>query len=160
MKIDNARVVLRDRKLMYMMAISSVLIISIILVADFFDNPILGISREVYIAGVATLYVVINIYRFILDLNYFSLAIQGEKIIIHYYSLRPFMQKRKGVEMPKSNLVKYQVNRSLFNQKRSLILYQKLGNKIAKYPPISISALNKVELTDLINILNSFTRPN
>ncbi len=158
MKVDNAPVVLRDRQLMYIMAISLVLLLSIILFADIFDNPVFGISREIYAGGIATVYVFINIFRFILDLNYFSYTEQGEKIVIHYFSLRPFMQKRMSIEIPKANLIKYQLTKSFFGQKKQLVLYQRVNNKTAKYPPISISALNKTELNDLITSLNVISK--
>jgi hypothetical protein len=160
MEIDNSKVVVRDRKLMYIMAISLILCITFIMLTDYFDNPIFGISRDIYALSLATIYVLINVYRFILDLNFLSFSLQGEKIIIHYYSLRPFMQKHRSIEIPVKNLIKFEVKKSFLELKKQIIFYQRVNNKSAKYPPISISALNKQEYSDLISSLNSLTKTN
>lgn len=160
MEIDNSKVVVRDRKLMYIMAISLILCITFIMLTDYFDNPIFGISRDIYALSLATIYVLINVYRFFLDLNFLSFTLQGEKIIIHYYSLRPFMQKHRSIEIPVKSLIKFEVQKSFMGIKKQIIFYQRVNNKLAKYPPISISALNKQEFSDLISSLNSLTKIN
>lgn len=154
MIINNTKVVIRDRMLMYIMAISLTVIIPLICLSDFFDNPIFGLSRELYIIIVCAAYVFYNIYRFYLNLNFFFFNDQSEKIILKYYSLRPFMQKRRSIEIAKGSLVNFEVNKSFIGRKKRLVLYQRINNKIAKYPPISISALNKEEYDDLVTALN------
>jgi hypothetical protein len=155
MTLDNSPVVVRDRKLMYIMAISLILLITMFSFIDAFDRPVLHITRECYIIGVSALYLLINLYRFIIDLNYFSYEDQGEKIIIRYFSLRPFNQKRKSLEIPRGSFLKYEIRKSFMGQKKSLIMFQKIKNKVAKYPPISITALNKEELKSLHISLNA-----
>lgn len=149
MTIDNARVVVTDRKLLYLLAIGSAILILAVFVIDEYDDKVLGLSRYTYTLIIATFYVIINIYRFLLDLTYFYFSDADNKIVIRYYSLRPFMQKRRTIEIPISQFLKYSIEDSFFGQKKQLILYQTIKNKSAKYPPISISALNKDELKSL-----------
>ncbi len=154
MVIDNAKIVIRDRMMMYIMAISLTVIIPVICLSDFFDNPVFGLSREIYVIVVCAAYILYNVYRFFLNINYFFFNDQSEKIILKYYSLRPFMQKHRSIEIAKGSLVKFEVNTSFIRRKKGLILYQKINNKIAKYPPVSISALNKEEYDNLVTALN------
>jgi len=158
MLIDNSNIVVKDRKILYFSAIILLTLILLSFVVDFFDEPVYGLTREIFIIAVCTIYVAINIYRFLLDLNYFSYNDQGDKLVFKYYSLRPFMQKRRTIEIPKNSLMKFNISSSMLGKKKSLILYQRINNNTAKYPPISISALSKQELHDLKASLHSFTR--
>jgi hypothetical protein len=137
------------------MAISLTVIIPVICLSDFFTDPVLGISRELYVIIVCVVYIFYNLYRFFLNINFFFFNDQSEKIVIKFYSLRPFMQKRRSIEISKGSLVKYEIIRSFAGLKKSLVLYQKIKNNIAKYPPISVSALNNEEYKNLIISLNS-----
>jgi hypothetical protein len=158
MLIDNSDVVIKDRKILYLSAIGLIIIICFFLFADVFDEPVFGLSREVYIIIACVIYIATNIYWFLLDLNYFYYNDEGDKLIFKYYSLRPFMQKRCTVEIPKNTLMKFTISSSMFGNKKSLVLFQRIKNNTAKYPPISISALSNQELHDLEASLNSFTR--
>jgi hypothetical protein len=155
MIIDNTKVVVRDRMMMYMMAISLTVIIPLICLSDFFNDPVFGISRELYVIFVCAVYIFYNLYRFFLNLNYFYFNDQSEKIVIKYYSMRPFMQKRKSIEITKASFVKYEIIRSFIGRKKSVVLFQRIKNQIAKYPPVSVSALNDEEYRNLISALNS-----
>jgi len=154
MEIDNSPQVVKDRKIMYGMVVGLIVLITAIMLADIFDQPLFKISREYYVLAVAVIYVLANIYRFLLDLNYFNYSDQGGKILIKYYSLRPFMQKYKTIEITRGSLVKYEIKKLMLGRKKQIILFQKIKNKIAKYPPISISALNKEEINTLIKSLD------
>jgi hypothetical protein len=155
MIIDNTTAVIKDRKMMYLLAIGLIIVLSIILFSDFFDDPVLGISREYYILFFCLLYILINVYRFMLNMNYIHFDSENGKISIKYYSLRPFMQQRKAIEIPKNSLIKFELKKTLLGLKESLILYQQINKKIAKYPPISIAALKKDERKNLIIALRS-----
>jgi len=160
MTINNTKVVIRDRMMMYIMAISLIVIILVICLSDFFNDPVIGLSREMYVIIVCAIYIFYNFYRFILNINFFFFNDQSEKIVIKYYSLRPFMQKRRSIEIAKGLLVKYEIIRSFAGLKKNLVIYQKVKNNIAKYPPISVSALNNEEFKNLIVALNSNIKNN
>ena len=155
MTIDNSPIVIRDRKLMWVLVLILIAILSIILFSDYFDNPILGKSREFYAIIISVLYVITNVYRFFLDLNFINYSDQEGKITLKYFSLRPFMQKHKSIEISKNSFIKYEIISKAAGLKKYLILYQRIQNKIAKYPPISITALTNNELNSILASLNS-----
>lgn len=158
MVIDNTKVVVRDRQMMYMMAISLTIIIPIFCFADVFDNPVFGINRELYIIVTCAIYLLVNIYRFVLDLNYIYFNDFDDKLVFKFYTLRPFMQKRRSIEIKKESFCKFKIKKSIAGQKKSLILFQLVKNKVAKYPPISISALNEEEYNNLLSSLNAVSK--
>jgi len=140
---------------MYILVISLILLLSGILISDFFDEPFLGRSREFYAIMIAAIYILINAYRFFLDLNFINFSDQEGKIIIKYYSLRPFMQKHRSIEISQNSFVKFEIIGKAAGIKKYLVLYQRIQNKIAKYPPISITALTNDELNSILTSLSS-----
>lgn len=154
MTIDNSPVAVNDRKMMYIMAISLTLAIPTIMLSDFFDEPVLGIQKEFYALALGVAYFIINLYRYILDLNYINFSTDNNKVTLKYFSLRPFHKQRKSIEFPGSNLAKFEINNSFFGLKHNLILYQRMQGKLAKYPPVSLSGLNNDELENLRKMLN------
>ena len=157
MVIDNSKEVIKDRKLLYIMLAIFIMLTSTIMLAEIFDEAVFGVSRELYALGIAGIYLLINIYRFALNLNYIYYTDAGGKILLKYYSLRPFMQSRKTIEIPRGTLVKFKIRKSLLGQKKAVVLYQKIKNKTARYPEISLSALSNSELAGMMNSLNAFS---
>ena len=51
--------------------------------------------------------------------------------------------------MSKASFAKYDIVTGFFNQKDSLVLYQKTPKGVAKYPPIPLTLLNKKQKTEL-----------
>ena len=84
-----------------------------------------------------------------MEYTYFYFSNNSKNLVFKFYSLRNFYGKPKSIEIPKQTFVKYDIVMSFFNKKDSLILYQKTPKGIAKYPPISITLLNKKQKTEL-----------
>lgn len=158
MKIENSAFVVRERKLMYLSTISLTILIPIIFLAEFFDTPVLGINREFYIIDIALLYILLHLYRHWLNLNFIEVVTEDSKLIFRYYSLRIFSAKHKSIEIPLSDFIGFEIATSFKGLKKSLILFQKMKGKKAKYPPISISALTKEQVVELEAFLKSSSK--
>ena len=157
MVIDNSKAAIRDRKLTYGMLAVFIMTVSAIMLAEIFDKPILGIKREYFALVITFIYVAITLYRLVLNLNYIYYTDNGGKIVLKYYSLRPFMQNRKTIEIPRGALIKFVISESFFEHKKTLVLYQKIKNKTARYPEISLSALTEDEFGKMRASLNAFS---
>jgi hypothetical protein len=81
---------------------------------------------------------------------------ESDKLTFKFFSLGVFSSKHKTIEISKNTFVNYKIQVSMMGIKEELILQQRVGNKIAKYPPLSISILTKEEKKDLITSLDSF----
>jgi len=157
MIIDNSNYVVNDRKIMYLTTISLTVLIPIFLLTDFFDTPVLGISKEYYVLMLGAAYICFHIYRIILDLNYIYITDESGKLTVKFYSLMPFAKKHKSMEIPLPSFSKYSVESTFFGLKKTLILYQKMQGNIAKYPPLSVSALNAQEIDKLKGRLDALS---
>lgn len=157
MTIDNSSAALKERKLFYLMTLSLTAFIPVFLLIDFFDTPVLGIPKEAFVLALSVIYVLFQIYRYILDLKAINFNDEGGKLTIKYYSLRPFADKHRTIEIPLSSFAKYTIQAKLFGRKKILVIFQKTNGKLAKYPPLSLSAMNKEDIAKLQSRLDILT---
>ncbi len=159
MKFDNQKKAIRVSLNRMFIAIIFTILIIVVLVSGWFDKQLLGLEKGRIALIVLGVYVLINIYKYLLDLNYIFYSDDTDKIVIRYYPLRPFStRKRKSIEIPKQLFVRFRIKSMFFGQKKKLILYQAIKNTVAKYPPISISSLNSEELQKLTDSLTAHSR--
>ncbi|MGQ9846538.1 MAG: hypothetical protein ACUVQP_03415, partial [Bacteroidales bacterium] len=79
-------------------------------------------------------------------------------IVIKFYAMTSLFPKYNMIKIPKNQLYKFEIKKSFANQREELILYQKIKEGLAKYKPISISALNKNHKKQIIDALNTYAK--
>jgi hypothetical protein len=108
--------------------------------------------------------------KIIIDLNNPNLAVNsvgssfyfnddGDQIVIRYYPMRAFARRKKAVQIPKIGLAGFEIKKSLFGIRKSLVLHQKTKKGAAKYPAISITSLNRKESELMVTQLKRYVRP-
>ena len=79
-----------------------------------------------------------------------------EHLVFRFYHIKLFGKKYTTYKIPMQLYAKYEIQYT--NKLPELVLYQKAqGGKIAKYPPISLTALSKEELKTLTETLDTYT---
>lgn len=145
MIIDNNRksISIRLRKLVSML-LTGALIITVYF-TDILHSPA-GWFTKHHLAGLFfLLYLIYYLFDYMLEHNYIYYSDMGDKIVVRYYSLRPLESSQNSIEIPKSEFHDYSITRSFFNLKEKIVLFQNTRRGVAKYPPISITALSKAE---------------
>jgi hypothetical protein len=160
MTIDNSAFVLRSRKLMYIMTVSFFVLVLLFMTFDYLDLPVSLPYKEYFILSLLLIYIFFHIRRFILDFNFISICDDNGRLVIKYYSLMLLTGKHKTIEIPFQSFEKYKLEKSIFGKKTSLILYQKINGKLAKYPKLSLSGLSNDELAKLKSRLDVLTSLN
>ncbi len=79
-----------------------------------------------------------------------------QNLVFRFYHIKIFGKKYSTYKIPIPDFYKYQIVKE--NNKHELYLYQRIQNKFAKYPPISITALTKSEISTLMQELNTYTK--
>jgi hypothetical protein len=153
MEIENTRKTLRINQMRYIAVIAFIVIVVILLTTDPFKGESLGFDKYLWAAVIALIYLMLNIYEYLRDYNYIYFSDAENKILFRYIPLSPFKSKRYSIEIHKNEFHAYKINRSSI-LKKELILFVKTPQGIAKYPPISISALNENEFNKLKKALN------
>jgi len=155
MIIDNRKAAIQHKFKMFIITLLFMTLIIIVALAEVWDQPVAGVTKSAWIIGLIIIYLLVNFYYFIQDLNYIHVNVQHEKLIVKYISMRVFTKRKKAVEIPLQSFVKYEMATSFLKQK--LFLYQKLKSRLAKYPPISITSLTREEKERLRRSLDKLT---
>jgi hypothetical protein len=92
-----------------------------------------------------------------LNYQYIRYSDDGDKIIFRYFSAGMIGGRKNSVEITKHSFSGYEVETKYFGLVRSIILYQKFREGVAKYPPVYISALKPVERDKIFRSLNSLS---
>lgn len=120
--------------------------------------------REEYVFGISKWYLVVIplvgyimflVYYYLIDASYFFFKVDKGILIFRFYSMRLLGENRKSIEIASDSLLSIEIKRSFLNKKWILILHQRMGRKVAKYPPICISLLNRIQRDKLTHALNS-----
>ncbi len=78
----------------------------------------------------------------------------NEHIIFRFYHIRTFGKKFNTYKIPIIKFHSYEITKDSSNTE--LHLYQKVNEKIAKYPPISLNAYSQQEIHELEQLLKSY----
>jgi hypothetical protein len=158
MILDIRRTVIKKKLRSFFMTIAVILIIVLVLFTNLYDEDAVKVSKAlmtVIIIGIYLLFILFNILR---DFNYIYFNDEGDKLVLRYFSLSIFTQKKNSIEIPKRSFAGYTIKKSVVGLKEKLILLQQLENMIARYPAVSITALTSKQKSDIVNSLNRFSK--
>ncbi|MBI4648214.1 MAG: hypothetical protein HY738_16930 [Bacteroidia bacterium] len=158
MKIDNRQTIIKARKIRLFLTIGFAIAIILVFLLDIFKKPVFGIPNYGYIVILAGIYLLINIYILQLKLNYIYYCDEGTMLILRYFSLRMYSRERNSIEIPKKEFKHFELIESFFGHRKEIILFRKTAKGIAKYPPVSITSLNKTEKKQIIDSLSNFSQ--
>jgi len=118
--------------------------------------PLLGISSTVWTIIVSLIFLFIIFFPVLLEYQYLFYSDEGNDIIFRYFSSGVVEGKKNSVEINKKTFTGFTLEKKFFGLIQSIVLYQRLKEGVAKYPPIFISALNRKDKEKLLSSLNSF----
>ena len=157
MKIDNQRNTYRIWLNRLVMTIVFTLVIIVFIFLPWFDNPDFWLNKYYIIILIALIYIILNIINYLKRPYFVSYSDHGEMIVMRYYPLSLFTSKKHSIEIPKKQLLKFELEEFLFGSQQKIILYQNFRKKVAKYPPISLSAVDKEDRERIIQSLRKYT---
>jgi len=158
MKIDNQKTVYRIwiRKLIFTIVfVASIVLVMFVKVFEQQDTAITKYHLVIAIAVVFIIFSLINMFR---NPYYFYFDDINDVLVFRYYPVGFFNSKKNSVQIPKQQFVRYETSRFFLKTQEKLVLYQLYRNKVAKYPPISLSALTKKEREELKTTLSHYSK--
>ncbi len=156
MEIENKNKTIKINQMRYVAVIIFLPLIVLLLTSDAIDDTFWGLNKYYWAIVLTLIYIGLNIYEHIRDYNYIYVDDSEEKILFRYISLQPFKNRKYSIEIEKSKFYKYKIVRSFLNIRKYIILYVKTPHGIAKYPPISITALDEDSMNKLKKLLNQY----
>ena len=156
MKIDNQRNTYRIWLSRLVMTIIFALIILLLVFVSWFDNLTAGITKYHVIILISAVYLAINWVNYMKRPYFVAYSDQGEMLVIRYYPVSMFTSRKNSIEIPKKQFVKFELKPFFFKSQNYLILHQKFRGKVAKYPRISLSALDKEDRDKMLGSLEKY----
>jgi hypothetical protein len=156
MTFDNSRRIVSARLVLFLATFPFLAFIALAYVAHIISFPLLGMGDTFWLSVFAAAYFLIALYPSLLRYNYIYFSDDGNSIILRYYSAGIMKGTKKSVEIPKQSFAGYSTERKFPGIIPYIILNQKRQGSVAKYPPISISALNRRERRRLVQALDLY----
>lgn len=156
MKIDNQRNTYRIWLSRLVMTMVFALIILLLVFVSWFDNPDLPITKYHIVILISVVYLAINWLNYLKRPYFVSYNDQGEMLVVRYYPVSMFTSRKHSIEIPKKQFVKYELKPFLFKSQHYLILHQNFRGKVASYPRISLSAMEKEDREKMLQSLGKY----
>ena len=113
------------------------------------------VSSEHYVMfAFGILLILFVIYLFLIEPEYIYFAEIKGNLQIKNYPARPILRKYKAYEIKLNSLHHFEIKRSVFNKKVSIVLWVKTKKGVGNFPPLSLSALTKNEQLKLTKYLS------
>ena len=157
MILDNKRNTYRIWLSRLVMTVVFTLVILLIIFLPWFDESEFWLTRYHVVILVSAIYIAVNWINYLKRPNFVSYSDQGEMIIVRFYPVSMFTSRKNSIEIPKKQFVKYELQPFLFRTQHKLILTQNFRGKEAKYPPVSLSALDKEDREKILQSLDKFS---
>jgi len=154
MTFDNTKQIISIRIRLF---IATVLILAYLAVTYLIGRikfPVLGLSETAWTIILIAIYLIIFFIPIMLNHQFISYSDDDENIVIKYFNAGIGGGKKNSIRIYKTAFAGYKTESRLFGLDKSLILYQKVGQNVVKYPPVHISALSKEQRNKLIKSLN------
>ena len=157
MKIDNQRNIYRIwlRKMAFTIAFTASIITVMFL--KVFDHPESPITKYHVIIAISAVFIIISAIGILRNPYYFYFDDSKDVLVFRFYPVGIFNSKKNSAQIPKQQFVKFEIEKYFFGMEEKLILYQNYRNKVAKYPPITLSAVDKADREKLKNMLQRYS---
>jgi len=156
MLIDNQRNTYRIWLSRLVMTIIFALIILVLVFVGWFDNPDLPITKYHIVILISVVYLSINWLNYLKRPFFVSYSDQGEMLVVRYYPISMFTSRKHSIEIPKQQFVKFELKPFLLKTQHYLILHQNFRGKVASYPRISLSAMDKEDRDRMLQSLGKY----
>jgi len=160
MILDTKKTILRISMSNLIVTVAALIVIVVLLFVPFRSDLIKGLDNNLLAIFVAFAYVINVFYRNLRNYNYIYFSDESDKLILRYFPPNLFTSKKNSIEFPKKEFAGYELHSFFLRYREKLVLLRRTSKGIAKYPEVSITALNNDERHALLITLNQLKRKN
>lgn len=156
MTFDNSKTIysLRIRMFVVIVLLFAYLVLSYI--AKIITFPLLGMSDAIWTLILVSIFIYVAFSPMLYNYQYVWFSDEGETIVFRYFTAGIVGGRKNSVRIDKNLFTGFKTESKFFGLSKSIILYQKLGQSVAKYPPVYISALSREQRSSLLASLNQY----
>ncbi|HOO98826.1 MAG TPA: hypothetical protein PLV06_08830 [Bacteroidales bacterium] len=157
MTFDNSKTIISLRIRLFVVTVLLLAWLAVVYVAQLIEFPVLGISDTIATIVLVAIYLLIALWPMFRNYQYVFFSDDDEYIVLRYFFSGLTGGRKNSITIEKKAFAGYKYVSKYSGLVKSLILYQKTGQGIAKYPPVYISALSHEQRNMLLQILNRYT---
>jgi hypothetical protein len=155
MTFDNSKTIIGQRIKLFGATIVLLAYLAMAYVIRMIKFPLLGMSDTVWTVVLIGIWLLLAFLPMILNYQYISYSDEGDFLVFRYFTSGMISGKKNSVEIKKTSFSGYKIESRFFGLIKSITLFQKFQEGLAKYPPVYISALTAEEKSKLIKSLNN-----
>ncbi|MGD0341370.1 MAG: hypothetical protein ABSA76_06660 [Bacteroidales bacterium] len=156
MTFDNSKTIISIRIKLFFATIILLGWVGVVYVAKLIKSPILGLDDSIWTLILVIIWLIIAFLPMILNYQFIFYSDDENDIVFRFFSAGIVGGKKNSVEINKGTFTGFKIESKYFGLSKSLILFQKLAQGVAKFPPIFISALTKDQQAKLIHALKQY----
>jgi hypothetical protein len=157
MTFDNSKTIIGLRIKLFFVTILLIAWLIVAFIAKMIDFPLLGMSETFYTLILVGIWLVFLFMPMIRNVQFVFFTDEGENIVFRYFFAGMVGGKKNSISITKKTFAGYEIEKKYFGLSTSIILFQKIGQGIAKYPPIYITALNSEQRKKMLLLLNKYS---
>ena len=157
MTFDNSRTIISLRIKLFFATVILLAYLGVVYVAKIVKFPLLGFSDTLWTVVLVTIYLIIVFLPMVRNFQFVAFSDEEDSIVFKYFFAGMVGGKKNSVSIKKKLFTGYKTESKYLGLSVSIILFQKMGQGIAKYPPIYISALTKEQKDKMFRALSKYT---
>jgi hypothetical protein len=158
MTFDNSKTIISLRIKLFAATVVLLAYLAMAYVIKLIKFPLLGMGDTPLTVILIAIWVSLAFMPMVLNYQYISYTDDGDFIIFRYFTAGIVGGKKNSVEINKISFAGYKTETRFFGMVHNIILYQKFQEGIARYPPIYISALSRIEKDKIFKSLKLYTQ--
>jgi hypothetical protein len=159
MTFDNSKTIISLRIKLFGATVLLLTFLALAYVVMLIKFPLLGFNESSWTVILVGIWLVLALMPIILNYQFISYSDDGEYIVFRYFTAGIVGGRKNSVEINKTTFSGYKIEIKFFGLIQSIILFQNIQGRVANYPPVYISALNRKEKEKVINSLNWYSSP-
>ena len=159
MTFDNSKTIISLRIKLFGATVLLLTFLALAYVVMLIKFPLLGFNESSWTVILVGIWLVLALMPIILNYQFISYSDDGEYIVFRYFTAGIVGGRKNSVEINKTTFSGYKIEIKFFGLIQSIILFQNIQGRVANYPPVYISALNRKEKEKVINSLNLYSSP-
>jgi hypothetical protein len=159
MTFDNSKTIISLRIKLFGATVLLLTFLALAYVVMLIKFPLLGFNESSWTVILVGIWLVLALMPIILNYQFISYSDDGEYIVFRYFTAGIVGGRKNSIEINKTTFSGYKIEIKFFGLIQSIILFQNIQGRVANYPPVYISALNRKEKEKVINSLNLYSSP-
>lgn len=157
MTFDNSKTIISLRIKLFFVTILLIAWLIVAFIAKMINFPLLGMTETFWTLILVGIWLVFLFMPMIRNVQFVFFTDEGENIVFRYFFAGMVGGKKNSISIAKKTFAGYEIEKKYLGLSTSIILFQKIGQGIAKYPPIYITALQGEQRKKMLLMLNMYT---